>query len=137
MGLYLYFWVWVFVCVWVYVSNVKGIFDKTHELRHHHLRQQHRWPSISIVFFLVWFFVGLGLGQFTDWVFLCDIRILWFFIWVWNGVWVWLFANFWVFFYLAFVSKMVIGDFVSVCIWIFAWLIIWDDFWGFHVLEFV
>ena len=34
--------------------------------------------------------------------------------------------------------KMVlIGDFVSVCIWICVWLVIWDDFWGFQVLEFV
>ena len=60
-----------------------------------------------LIFFslLVWFFVCLGLSQFTDWVFLCDIRIWWFFIWVWNGVWVWLFAELWVFFDLGFVSK--------------------------------
>ena len=54
---------------------------------------------------LVWFFVGLGLGQFTDWVFLCDIWIWLFFIWVWKGVWVWPFADLWVFFDLGFVSK--------------------------------
>ena len=86
LGLYLYFQVWVFVCV----SNVKGTFDKTHELCHHHQQCQHRWLSISILFvclfvlffllffffsLLVWFFVYLGLGQFTNWVFLCDIGI--------------------------------------------------------------
>ena len=54
---------------------------------------------------LVWFFVCLGFGQFTDWVFLCDIRIWWFLIWVWNGVWVWSFADLWVLFDLGFVSK--------------------------------
>ena len=58
--------------------------------------------SLFIFFFffslLVWFFVGLGLGQFANWVFLCDIRIWRFFIWVWKGVWVWLFVDLWVFF---------------------------------------
>ena len=62
----------------------------------------HRSPSFSVLIFffsfLVWFFVGLGLGQFANWVFLCDIRIWRFFIWVWTGVWVWLFADLWVFF---------------------------------------
>ena len=56
-----------------------------------------RSPPFSILFFspplLVWFFVCLGLGQFVDWVFLCDIRIWWFFIWVSKGVWVWSFTN--------------------------------------------
>ena len=84
LGLYLYFWVWVFACVRVCVSNVKGTFDKTHKLCHHHRRRQHWWPLIFILFLyskfflfslLVWFFVCLGLGQFMDWVFLCDIRI--------------------------------------------------------------
>ena len=81
---------------------------KTHEFRHHHRWCHQWWPLISNLFLcskfffffslLVWFFVGWGLGQFTDLVFLCDIRIWRFFIWVWTGVWVWLFADLWVFF---------------------------------------
>ena len=41
-------------------------------------------------------------------------------------------CRFMVFFLFRVCLKMVlIGDFVSVCIWICVWLVIWDDFWGF------
>ena len=98
LGLDLYFWVWVSIS-WFESLFVFGFvcqtsrerLKKTHELCHHRRQRHHWWPSISLFLcsnfffffsFLVWFFVGLGLGQFANWVFLCDIRIWRFFIWV-------------------------------------------------------
>ena len=77
LGLHLYFWVWVFVCVWVCVSNVKGTFDKTHELRHHHRQCQHQWSLISILF-------------------LCSFFFFFFFLFWFGSLFVWVLVNLWI-----------------------------------------
>ena len=93
MCLGLCFWVWISIygfrslflglglclCLGLCVkrSTSRERLTKIHEFCHHHRWCHQWWPSISILFLcsfffffplLVWFFVGLGLVQFTDWV---------------------------------------------------------------------
>jgi len=83
LGLVLCFQVWVFACVWVCVPNVKGTLGKDSRAPTPPLVAADLYPLSLFYFFvfilfislLVWFFVGLGLGHFRDWIFLCDIRI--------------------------------------------------------------
>ena len=134
-------------------STSREHLTKIHKFRHHHRWCHQWWLSISILFLcsnffffsiLVWLFVGLGLVQFIDWFF---YFFIFFYMWYKDLVIFYLGLK-WglgmiicrvvgIFWFRVCLKMVLIGDFVSVCIWICAWLVIWDDFWGFQVLEFV